>query len=147
LRGGELTGYSWGGAFSEERKSRYGQAHRADGIAWLELRRLSRRAQARAGCYLAVAPVLFDRTQRGVEFGYTLDDIFKGRDVMQKRNSRTYGGGRQRQEGGQDQGRWLLPGQHRRLGVGGLDARGSCHAESASQALGRTLDYFQQHIG
>ena len=31
--------------------------------------------------------------------------------------------------------------------IGGLDVRGSYHAESAKQALGRTLDYFQQHIG
>src|SRR6266851_1280819 len=40
---------------------------------------------AEAG-YLAVAPALFDRAQTGIEFGYTPDDIAKGRDVMQKLN-------------------------------------------------------------
>jgi carboxymethylenebutenolidase len=40
---------------------------------------------AEAG-YLAVAPALFDRAQKGVEFGYTPDDIAKGREVMQKLN-------------------------------------------------------------
>jgi carboxymethylenebutenolidase len=31
--------------------------------------------------YAVVAPALFDRAQRGVELGYTQDDIAKGRDI------------------------------------------------------------------
>ncbi|HVH76742.1 MAG TPA: dienelactone hydrolase family protein [Stellaceae bacterium] len=37
---------------------------------------------AEAG-YLAVAPALFDRSRKKVEFGYTPDDIAKGREIMQ----------------------------------------------------------------
>ncbi len=38
---------------------------------------------AREG-YLAVAPAMFDRVQRGVDIGYTPDDIAKGRELMGK---------------------------------------------------------------
>ena len=38
---------------------------------------------AEAG-YLAVAPALFDRTQKRVELGYTPEDIAAGRAIMQK---------------------------------------------------------------
>ena len=31
--------------------------------------------------YAVVAPALFDRAERGVELGYTPDDIAKGRDL------------------------------------------------------------------
>ena len=34
--------------------------------------------------YAVVAPALFDRTERGVELGYTADDIAKGRDYRMK---------------------------------------------------------------
>jgi len=34
--------------------------------------------------YLAIAPALFDRAQKGVELGYTPDDIANGRGIMQK---------------------------------------------------------------
>jgi len=34
--------------------------------------------------YAVVAPALFDRAQRGVELGYTQDDIGKGRDLRMK---------------------------------------------------------------
>ncbi len=34
--------------------------------------------------YAVVAPALFDRVQRGVELGYTPDDIAKGRDFRMK---------------------------------------------------------------
>jgi carboxymethylenebutenolidase len=37
-------------------------------------------AFARAG-YTAIAPALFDRTQRGVELGYTAADVARGRDL------------------------------------------------------------------
>jgi carboxymethylenebutenolidase len=37
---------------------------------------------AEAG-YLAIAPALFDRARKKVEFGYTPDDITKGREIMQ----------------------------------------------------------------
>jgi carboxymethylenebutenolidase len=33
-----------------------------------------------AAGYLAISPALFDRVERGVELGYTPDDIAKGRD-------------------------------------------------------------------
>jgi carboxymethylenebutenolidase len=36
--------------------------------------------------YAVVAPALFDRTERGVELGYTADDIAKGRDYRMKLN-------------------------------------------------------------
>ena len=36
--------------------------------------------------YAVVAPALFDRTARGVELGYTADDIGKGRDFRMKLN-------------------------------------------------------------
>ena len=36
--------------------------------------------------YLAIAPALFDRYQRGFEVGYTPDDIAKGRDLKGKAN-------------------------------------------------------------
>ena len=38
---------------------------------------------AREG-YLAVAPAMFDRVQRGVDIGYTPDDVAKGRELMGK---------------------------------------------------------------
>src|SRR3954465_5776785 len=34
--------------------------------------------------YAVVAPALFDRVQRGIELGYTQDDINKGRDYRMK---------------------------------------------------------------
>ena len=34
--------------------------------------------------YLAIAPALFDRAQRGVDLGYTPEDIAKGRDIRAK---------------------------------------------------------------
>ena len=34
--------------------------------------------------YLAIAPAMFDRVQRGFESGYTQDDVAKGRDVRAK---------------------------------------------------------------
>ena len=34
--------------------------------------------------YAVVAPALFDRTERGVELGYTADDVAKGRDYRMK---------------------------------------------------------------
>jgi len=34
--------------------------------------------------YIAIAPALFDRTQRGVDIGYTPDDIVKGREFKAK---------------------------------------------------------------
>lgn len=34
--------------------------------------------------YLAIAPALFDRSGRGQEFGYTQDDVAKGRDARGK---------------------------------------------------------------
>jgi carboxymethylenebutenolidase len=34
--------------------------------------------------YLTVAPALFDRARKGVELGYTPDDIAGGREIMQK---------------------------------------------------------------
>ncbi len=37
-----------------------------------------------ASGYLAVAPALFDRAERGIEYGYQQADIEKGRAVMQK---------------------------------------------------------------
>lgn len=37
-----------------------------------------------AAGYLAVAPALFDRVQRGVSLGYTGDDIAAGRDIRAK---------------------------------------------------------------
>jgi carboxymethylenebutenolidase len=40
---------------------------------------------AEAG-YLAIAPALFDRVQKGVEIGYTPADIETGRGIMQKAN-------------------------------------------------------------
>lgn len=36
--------------------------------------------------YAVVAPALFDRTQKGVELGYTQDDIAKGREFRMKLN-------------------------------------------------------------
>lgn len=36
--------------------------------------------------YAVVAPALFDRTERGVELGYSSDDISKGRDFRMKLN-------------------------------------------------------------
>jgi carboxymethylenebutenolidase len=33
-----------------------------------------------AAAYLAISPAIFDRVERGVELGYTPDDIAKGRD-------------------------------------------------------------------
>ena len=36
--------------------------------------------------YAVVAPALFDRAQKGVELGYTQDDIGKGRDIRMKLN-------------------------------------------------------------
>lgn len=36
--------------------------------------------------YAVVAPALFDRTQKGIELGYTQDDIGKGRDFRMKLN-------------------------------------------------------------
>lgn len=36
--------------------------------------------------YAVVAPALFDRAERGVELGYTADDIAKGRDYRMKLN-------------------------------------------------------------
>lgn len=38
---------------------------------------------AREG-YLAVAPAMFDRVQRGLDIGYTPDDIAQGREIMTK---------------------------------------------------------------
>lgn len=38
---------------------------------------------AEAG-YLAVAPALFDRVQKKVEFGYTAEDLARGFEIMQK---------------------------------------------------------------
>jgi carboxymethylenebutenolidase len=40
---------------------------------------------AEAG-YLAIAPALFDRVQKGIEYGYTQEDIGKGVGLMQKAN-------------------------------------------------------------
>jgi carboxymethylenebutenolidase len=37
-----------------------------------------------ASGYLAVAPALFDRAERGIEYGYQQSDIEKGRAAMQK---------------------------------------------------------------
>jgi carboxymethylenebutenolidase len=37
-----------------------------------------------AAGYLAISPALFDRVERGVELGYTPDDIAKGRDYRMK---------------------------------------------------------------
>jgi carboxymethylenebutenolidase len=37
-----------------------------------------------ASGYLAVAPALFDRAERGIEYGYQQTDIEKGRAIMQK---------------------------------------------------------------
>ena len=37
-----------------------------------------------AAGYAVVAPALFDRAQKGVELGYTADDIAKGRDFRMK---------------------------------------------------------------
>ena len=37
-----------------------------------------------AAGYLAVAPAVFDRTERSVELGYTPDDIARGRDIRAK---------------------------------------------------------------
>jgi carboxymethylenebutenolidase len=37
-----------------------------------------------ASGYLAVAPALFDRVERGIEYGYQQSDIEKGRAIMQK---------------------------------------------------------------
>jgi carboxymethylenebutenolidase len=37
-----------------------------------------------AAGYLAISPALFDRVERGVELGYTQDDIAKGRDYRMK---------------------------------------------------------------
>ncbi len=37
-----------------------------------------------AGGYAVVAPALFDRAERGVELGYTPDDVAKGRDYRMK---------------------------------------------------------------
>lgn len=34
--------------------------------------------------YLVVAPALFDRLERGVEYGYTADDVTRGRDLKVK---------------------------------------------------------------
>lgn len=34
--------------------------------------------------YAAIAPAVYDRVQRGVELGYTPDDIAKGRDIRMK---------------------------------------------------------------
>jgi carboxymethylenebutenolidase len=34
--------------------------------------------------YAVIAPALFDRTQRGVELGYTPDDVARGRDLRAK---------------------------------------------------------------
>jgi carboxymethylenebutenolidase len=34
--------------------------------------------------YVAIAPALFDRAERGVEIGYTPDDIARGRDIRAK---------------------------------------------------------------
>jgi carboxymethylenebutenolidase len=34
--------------------------------------------------YLVVAPALFDRAERGVELGYTADDVARGRDLRAK---------------------------------------------------------------
>lgn len=34
--------------------------------------------------YLAIAPALFDRAQKGVDLGYSPDDIAKGRDIRAK---------------------------------------------------------------
>ena len=39
-----------------------------------------------AAGYLAISPALFDRVERGVELGYTPDDIAKGRDYRMKLN-------------------------------------------------------------
>jgi carboxymethylenebutenolidase len=39
-----------------------------------------------AAGYLAVAPALFDRAERGIEYGYQPADIEKGRAIMQKLN-------------------------------------------------------------
>ena len=37
-----------------------------------------------AAGYAGLAPALFDRAERGVELGYTPDDIAKGRDYRMK---------------------------------------------------------------
>ena len=37
-----------------------------------------------AAGYLAISPALFDRVERGIELGYTPDDIAKGRDYRMK---------------------------------------------------------------
>ncbi len=37
-----------------------------------------------AAGYLAISPAIFDRVERGVELGYTPDDIAKGRDYRMK---------------------------------------------------------------
>ena len=37
--------------------------------------------------YVAIAPALFDRAQRGVELGYTPDDIARGRDLKGASNT------------------------------------------------------------
>jgi carboxymethylenebutenolidase len=39
-----------------------------------------------AAGYLAISPALFDRVERGIELGYTPDDIAKGRDYRMKLN-------------------------------------------------------------
>jgi hypothetical protein len=93
-----------------------------------------------------------------------VDDIFKGRDVMRKRGSKDLWGRSSTPRGRARSGSSAIAGQHlpsasaKRLDgvvaavvnygrIGGLDARGSYHAERAKLALGRALDYFQQHIG
>ena len=69
--------------------------------------------------YLAIAPAMFDRVQRGLDIGYTPPDIESGRGIMQKMKfddaMKDVAGGDQRSRGNGRQGRHrrLLLGRHR----------------------------------